>query len=98
MKKKKNQRQQFSETFKVRAVKLAKASSQSVSQTARELGISEKTLHSWLVSEASKEQKKTVAGSIAVQSEIETLRAEIADLKEQREILRKAAIFFVKGI
>jgi hypothetical protein len=51
-------------------------------------------LHGWLVNSASKQQVKAVEGSITVQSEIEMLRAEVAELKVQREILREAAILF----
>jgi transposase len=94
MNKKKAQRIQYSETFKARAIKLASASTQSVSQTARELGIAEKTLYGWLAGEQSKAQAKTVAGAINEQSEVERLRVEVRRLKDQCEILRRAAIYF----
>jgi transposase len=94
MKKKKAQRTQYSETFKTRATKLASASTQSVAQTARELGISEKTLYGWLAGEQSKAQEKVVSRAITEQSEVDRLQAEIGRLKDQCDILRKAAIYF----
>jgi transposase len=94
MAKKKSKRTQFSETFKIRAVNLAAASKQSVSQTARELGISEKTLHSWIAGKTANEAAKSVAKSIVESSEVEILRAEVRKLEQQRDILRDALKFF----
>jgi transposase len=44
----KQKMQPYRAKFKERAVKLASESDQTVAQTARDLGINENTLHTWL--------------------------------------------------
>lgn len=84
--------------FKDEAVRLALTSSQSVAQTARDLGIKENTLYNWL-----HKAKREASGQSGVSSsepnlieELNRLRKENARLKEEREILKKAATFFAK--
>lgn len=85
----------FSEEFKESAMQLALNSDQSVSQVARDLGISIGTLHNWLYKrrlKESEEQAPKVKESL--EEENRRLRKELARVKEEREILKKATAYF----
>lgn len=88
----------YTAEFKESAVKLAVESDQPVTQTARELGINVNTLHTW-ISKYRGKQTASSAGAVDDQhlyEELKQLRRENARLKEERELLKKAAAFFAK--
>ncbi len=85
----------YSAEFKERAVKLAVESDQSVAQTARDLGVNENTLHTWL----SKYHEGSQGSSSRLNAEhlyneLKRLKKENTVLKEERAILKKAAAYF----
>ena len=86
----------YSAEFKERAVKLAVQSDQPKAQTARDLGINENTLQTWLAKyhRAGSSQKRV--NDEHVYEELKRLRQENARLKEERDILKKAAAYFIK--
>ena len=87
---------EYADDFKNESISLAIRSS-SISGTAKELGIPEATLHGWV-------RNNTIPKKLATQSEnvvdlhdeLKKLRKENARLKEEREILKKAAAYFAK--
>ena len=87
----------YSAEFKERAVKLAVESDQAVAQTARDLGINENTLHTWL-SKYHHGGNGTPGqlNSEHLYEELKRLKKENALLKEERDILKKAAAYFAK--
>ena len=85
----------FSEEFKESAMQLALNSDQSVSQVARELGISIGTLHNWLYKRRIHESEDQVPKvKESLEDENKRLRKELARVKEEREILKKATAYF----
>lgn len=88
----------YTAEFKESAVKLAVEADHPVTQTARELGINVNTLHTWI----SKYHGRQVTGGGGpvdgkhLYEELKQLRKENARLKEERELLKKAAAFFAK--
>jgi len=74
-------------------------SGQSIAAAARSLGVVEQTLYNWV--KAKREGRlKGLASSKAVsaeQMEISRLRAELARVKMERDILGKATAYFAKG-
>ncbi len=85
--------------FKDEAIRLALSSSQSIAQTARDLGIKEPTLYNWVAKAKNKvNASSSNSGSKEpnLVDELNRLRKENARLKEEREILKKAATFFAK--
>ena len=83
-------------SFRQEAIRLALSSSKPICETARDLGIKESTLYNWISKE---KQKATNPGDISelnLVDELNKLRKENARLKEEREILKKAAKFFAK--
>jgi transposase len=91
----KQQVKSYSAEFKERAVKLAVESDQSVAQTARDLGVNENTLHTWL--SKYHEGENGTQGRLNAEhlyDELKRLKKENALLKEERDILKKAAAYF----
>jgi transposase len=84
--------------FKMEAVRLVE-SGQSVAEAARSLGVVEQTLSNWI--KAHKAGKLTAHGRgsklTGEQIEIRPLRAEVARLKMERDILGKAAAYFSRS-
>ena len=91
-------RRQFSREFKLEAVKLVTQHGVSVAQTARDLDVHENVLRKW-VREASADPQHAFPGQGVMkpeQAEIERLRKEVAKLKMERDILKKAAAYFAR--
>jgi transposase len=84
--------------FKMEAVRLVE-SGQSVAEAARSLGVIEQTLSNWIKAHKSGKLVANGRGSklTAEQIEIRQLRAELARVKMERDILGKAMAFFAKG-
>jgi transposase len=89
-------RRQFSREFKVEAVKLVTERGVGVSQAARDLGVGETVLRRWM-RELTLDPQQAFPGKGIMkpeQAEIERLRKEVAKLKMERDILKKAAAYF----
>jgi len=85
-------RRNFSESFKTEAVKLVREQGRSIGKAAKDLGISASALRKWV--NASDVEQGTKAGlTVAEKAEIRDLKREVATLKMEREILKKAATF-----
>ena len=65
-------------------------------KTARDLGIKESTLYNWISKEKQKATNPSDISELNLVDELNKLRKENARLKEEREILKKAAKFFAK--
>ncbi len=91
-------RRNFDRAFKVEAVRLITEEKRKVAQVARELGIQANLLHRW------KRQFTEDGGHSFVgkghlapeQEELRRLRRENDDLREERDILKKAIAVFSK--
>ena len=91
-------RRQFSREFKVEAVKLVIERGVAVAQAARDLDVHETRLRAWM-RELTADPQQAFPGKGGMkpeQAEIERLRREVAKLKMERDILKKAAAFFAK--
>lgn len=93
----KKQRKTYTDEFKREAVRLALESGKPKAQVARELGISDGMLHGWINKQ---QQAKTKGMSVeelrAEQAEINRLKRELKQAKQEVEILKKAAAYFAK--
>ena len=92
------QRRRFSREFKLEAVKLVRERGVSAAQAARDLDVHENVLRKW-VREVSGDPQHAFPGHGQVkpeQFEIDRLRKEVAKLKAERDILKKAAAFFAR--
>jgi transposase len=84
--------------FKLEAVRLVE-SGQSIAEASRSLGVVEQTLANWVKLSRASKLKEVVGktGVTAVQMEIARLRAELARVTMERDILGKATAYFAKG-
>lgn len=89
----KQTRRKYTDEFKVEAVRLVLEQGLPVSQVAEDLGISRNLLSTWR-----KKISEDITGSDELSSakEIKRLRRENAVLREERDILKKAARYFAK--
>lgn len=84
--------------FKERAVTLAVESDQPIAQTARDLGVNENTLHTWIGKYHRVERQDKQVQDEYLYEELKRLRKENAHLKEERAILKKAAAYFAQQL
>ena len=81
--------------FRREAVALLKSSGKSVPQLAGELGISPQSLRNW-ARQIEVDAGKAEGLTSDEREELRRLRREVKTLTEEREILKKAAVFFAK--
>ena len=92
------QRRRFSREFKVEAVRLVLERGVSAAQAARDLGIHINVLRNW-VREQRADPTYAFPGNGQQKpedAEITQLKREVARLKMERDILKKAAAYFAK--
>src|SRR4051812_8069518 len=89
----KRQRRKFTDEFKAKAVQLIQSSNKTVAQVARDLDLSASSLGNWL-KQAEIDAGRGPAGALTTEerAELSQLRKENRILKEEREILEKAAV------
>ena len=85
----------YSREFRRRAVELLESSGKSVPVLARELGVSPQTLRNWR-DQSEVDQGRAEGVSSDERDELRRLRRENRTLREEREILKKAAAFFAR--
>jgi transposase len=95
--KKKRARRKFTAEFKAEAIRLVETSGRSPWEVARDLGVPARSVRTW-VEQARVDGGKGPPGALTTEErqELTALRKENRILKEEREILKKAAAFFAK--
>jgi Transposase. len=81
--------------FRAEAVRLHRMGGRTLAETAREIGVSDWTLARW-VRQAEIDEGKAEGLTTQEREELNRLRRECRILKEEKEILRKAALFFAR--
>ena len=90
-------RQQYTKDFKLEAVRLWKSSGRPAAAVARELGLRRNHLYKWqLELETHGRRLPGKGGRAHSTDELTRLRRENARLREERDILKKAAAFFAR--
>jgi len=80
--------------FKAEAVRLVGSSDRSLSRLAKDLGIADQTLWNWVRHAEIDGVRDALAPN--EREELRHLRREVRTLRQEREILKKAAAFFAK--
>jgi len=81
--------------FREEAVRLALSSAQPYAKTARDLGIKETSLYTWISKhKGQSEQDPAKKSDVDLLAQNRALQKENLRLKEERDILKKAAKFF----
>lgn len=96
-----SKRQTYTKDFKVEAVRLLEQSNQTAAELAIQLGVRRNQLYKWQ-EEVNKHGEEAFPGSgrreASEESEVVHLRRELKRVKEERDILKKAAQFFAKEL
>jgi len=91
-------RRRFDKQFKMEAVRLVTESGRRATEVARDLGIAVNSLYHWKF-QFSKDGESAFPGKGRLKpedEELRRLRKELADVKEERDILKKAIAYFTK--
>jgi transposase-like protein len=93
-------RKQFSAEFKRETVRLLETSKKQPSDFARELGVRRNQLYKWK-DQLSRRGERAFPGHgrrLENNDEVARLREELEQVKEERDILKKAAAYFAKEL
>jgi transposase len=80
--------------FRAEAVRLLRTTSKNPRKVAEDLGVSRQTIANWLRQADLDDGRRDDGLTTVERDELRRLRREVRDLREEREILRKAAVFF----
>ena len=86
---------QYPPEFKTEAVRLVHSSGRSISQIAKELGVSGNSLRTW-IKQAEIDQGQREGFTTDEREELRKLRREVKVLRQERDFLKKAAAFFAR--
>ena len=92
-------RNQYSAEFKLELIKLIEEQGQKVPDVASQYNVGKSTLEKWLQRYRAEQSGKPLATGRAItpeQQEIQRLKKENAQLRLERDILKKAAAYFAK--
>jgi len=87
-------RRRYSEEFKIEAVKQVTENAYSITDTAKRLGIHPTSLSSWIKIFESPETIEKHKHENTSAAEIKKLQKELKRVTEERDILKKAAVYF----
>lgn len=91
----------YPKEFKIEAIRLLNLGDKPVSELARELGIKRSLLYRWK-DQLEEKGESAFSGSgrpkIEQMNELAKLKRENASLREERDILKKAAAYFAKDL
>lgn len=96
-----SRRGRYPAEFKVEAVRLLNEGGKPASDIARELGVKRTLLYRWrdrLADRGEKAFKGSGRPTIEEMSELSRLRQELKAVKEERDILKKAAAYFARDL
>ena len=88
-------RRQFSKQFKAETVALIRNSGKSVPQVCRDLDLAESVVRRWLA-QAEIDEGRREGLTTVEREELSKLRKEVRVLREERDILKKAAAYFAR--
>lgn len=90
---------QYTEEFRKSSAKLAVDTDQAISITAEELGVHVTTLHGWVKKyHPDSYQSKSSSPDDNILNELKRLRKENNKLRQERDILKKAAAYFANEV
>ena len=93
-------RKQYDEAFKAGAVRIVFETGKTVAQVSRDLDINERTLAGWV--QAAREGPGPVPARVDpelpgdVEVELRRLRAEVEELRMERDVLKRSVVLWVK--
>ena len=94
-----SQQKKFDPAYKLEVCKTVESGHATVAEMSRETGISENTLYTWMKRYRENRDKPFVGSGrvLPENEEMVRLRREVKNLREENEILKKAAAYFAKN-
>jgi len=86
----------YTPEFRESAVKLALDSDQPIAETAREIGVNENTLHTWISKYSRSASDGNGRTDEHLYDELKRLKKELARVTQERDLLKKATAYFAK--
>ncbi len=90
-------RRAFTSAYKTEVVELCQTSGKTVGQVARDLGLAETVVRRW-VNQAETDAGHRAGLTTAEREELTRLRNENRVLRQERDILKRATVFFAREI
>ena len=91
----KPKRKSYTAAYRHDAAHLVIDTGRPIATVAREIGVGEALLGRWVAIERAHDDDPPAALDVDERAELERLRVEVAELRMDREFLKKAAAFFV---
>ena len=88
-------RTKYDREFREGAIRIVNETGRPIAQVARELGVNEGTLGNWVARDREKRQN-TDGLSTGDIGELKRLRAEVAELRMERDVLKRSVVLWVK--
>jgi len=88
-------RKKYDREFRDGAVRIVEETNKPIAQVARDLGVNEGTLGNW-VNQARLAAEGTKGLSKDDREELKRLRAEVAELRMERDVLKRSVVLWVK--
>ena len=88
-------RNKYDREFREGAVRIVEETGKPIAQVARDLGVNEGTLGNW-VQRARADRQGRGELSEADYEELKRLRAEVAELRMERDVLKRSVVLWVK--
>ena len=82
--------------FRAEAVELVRSGTKSFSQLSRDLGVSDQTLRNWVRQADLRTGRRHDGLTTMEREELRRLRSEVRTLRMERDLLKKAAVFFAR--
>jgi len=89
-------RRKFTDEFKAGVVRLVLDEGKSAGAVARELDLTDSAVRAWVAQAQADRTKGKTGLTTAEREELARLRKENRELKLERDVLKKAAVFFAK--
>ena len=94
--------EKYSKEFKLEAIRLLNEGSKPIAEIARELGVKRTFLYRWR-DQLNKNKEKAFSGRPGrpksdQMSELARVKQELKEVKEERDILKKAAAYFARDL
>jgi transposase len=89
----KRKRKSYTPAYRREAARLVIETGRPIAHVAKEIGVGEQLLGRWVAIERSRSDDPPPALDVDERAELERLRVEVAELRMDREFLKKAAAF-----